>query len=569
MDIKNISKNLIHIYLYTPQSERAKTLGKAFSTDKIKVVKSKNNTHIIINENFYRTNFEDCALKINDYIQKNISNVVALSSFDLIDCLSFSIDNANSPINLYFTSNCKVDFNKLFTFENIRNVNSIIFDNNISIENANKLLKMEIPFITTKNYKLLNLNRFSGSNQMYSLSDYYNLTKLVIGDDLIDFDLYALDKLFKFNRCLYEMELNCNLKTAHQIVTSYLNSISKYSFCSFTLKLDNIVLNPEENVYLYEINRLLTKNKCKLNLTIGNETISYTDYNKTLTPLKKFANKINGLNLSTWEKLILIDDFTKAKPYNDSENKSVSRNLFSSLNSDYIVCFTYSNTFKVLCNMCHIPATIAKCRVTYSSGKSSEHSKVICSVKDSKYNKNGIYIFDPSNDSIDTNSIFDEEQPSDNYLFFANTINQNKLNLTSFVEEFGLLKLAEIKKFSNLSIEQINEACTQINELFGTKFSAYNGDNLDISFNITLNSIINQINNTTPVTIDEFKEFLTFAKSSIGEFTDTDLERIITINSFKSISHLLYNDENIFAKCATSLLDTGADEQIISFDDFE
>lgn len=568
MEIKNVNKNLIHIYLYNPQNAKDQTLGKGFSTSKIKVVKSKSTTHIIINNDYYNSNFTDCVSKINSYLSKNTPNIVALSSFELLNSLSSSIEEATCPIDLYFTKSCVVDFNSLLSFNNIANVHSIIFDKNISIENASKLFKLNIPFNTTRNYKLLSLDKFSGSNQMYSLSDYFNLTKLKINGPLIDFDLYSLDKLFKFNRCLYSLELNCDLETSHKIVLSYLSNISKYSFATFNLKLNNFVLSPKDNMYLYEINKVLNKNNCILNLTFGNETISYAKYHKTLTPLKKFANKINSLNLSTLEKLILIDDYTKSKPYNDSDNKNISRNLFSSLNSDYIVCFSYSNTFKVLCDMCNIPATVAKCRVTYTSGKSSEHSKVICNIKDYKYNKNGIYIFDPSNDSIDQDSIFDEEKPCDNYMFFANTINQNKPILANSIEEFGLLKLAETTVFNNMSMDQINEACNQINDLFGTSYSSYNGNNLDMSFNISLHSVIKQIHETKPITFSEFSECLTFAKKSIEEFSDADLERIVTINAYKSISQLYYNAENIFASCATSLLDTGIDEQIISFDDF-
>ncbi len=569
MDTKNNNKNLIHIYLYNPQNAKEQTLGHAFSTKSIKVIKSKSATHIIVNEDYYNSNFTDCVLKINSYLLKDNINIVALSSFELLNSLSHSIETALYTMDLYFTKSCTVDFGKLLAFNNIDNVRSIIFDKNISIENANKLLKHNIPFTTTKNYKLLNLSKFSGSNQMYSLNDYYNLTKLKVNGPLNEFDLYALDKLFKFNRCLFEIELNCNLETTHKIILSYLSNISKYSFTTFNLKLNNFVLSPKDNMFLYEINKILHYNNCKLNLTFGKETISYENYHKTLTPLKKFANKINALNLSTLEKLILIDDYTKSKPYLDSNNKNISRNLFSSLNSNYIVCFVYANTFKILCDMCNIPATVAKCRITYTSGKSSEHSKVICNVKDYKYNKNGIYIFDPSNDSMDPDTIFDEEKPCDNYMFFANTINQNRPILATSIEEFGLLKLAETKKFNNMSLDQINESCSQINDLFGTNFSAYNGNNLDMSFNITLHSVIEQILKTEPITFEEFTECLTFAKKSTETFTDDDLERVVTINSYKSISQLYYNEENIFAKSATSLLDTGMDEKIISFDDFE
>jgi hypothetical protein len=148
-------------------------------------------------------------------------------------------------------------------------------------------------------------------------------------------------------------------------------------------------------------------------------------------------------------------------------------------------------------------------------------------------------------------------------------MNQNKPILANSIEEFGLLKLAEIKEFNNMSMDQINEACRQINDLFGTAHSPYNGNNLDMTFNIALHSAIKQICETKPVTFEEFSECLTIAKKSIEEFGDADLERIVTINAYKSISQLYYNEENIFANCATSLLDTGVDEQIISFDDFE
>ena len=74
-----------------------------------------------------------------------------------------------------------------------------------------------------------------------------------------------------------------------------------------------------------------------------------------------------------------------------------------------------------MCDYAKIPCTVSTSRITLYDGKVSDHAKVICNVTDNKYKFGGLYIFEPTFDSMKLDPDFDGEQPCDNYMYFASS----------------------------------------------------------------------------------------------------------------------------------------------------
>ena len=435
-----------------------------------------------------------------------------------------------------------------------------MFEEDISVDIAHSLAKCSIPFYTTKLYKLLDDKKFTGNNELLTFSDYYNLTELKISDKLTKSDLGNLSTLFSFNKSLIDIKLDTDLKTSYEIIKSYVENISKYSHAQFNIRIPSIIMSKSNDEYLYNIHQLLNSNNCKLNLvTPEDEVISYNKYTKSLAPLRKFANKLSVMKLSTIEKLILIEDYTKSKPYQDSYNKFASRKLFSSLNSEYVVCYTYASTFKALCDYVGIPATVVIGRMSREDGFMSEHAKVICRINDAKYQKSGLYIFEPTFDACNAFTASSDEKPCDNYLYFANTIKEYSDVYDLKIEELGLLKYVN-NEFSPKNAVQKSECIRQLNELNIGNTNSYTSKPV---LDITIHQALQMLDNADVIDIDTFKSALLFSRSKIEEFTKDDVDRIVRINANRAMQNVSEFSSNRFSD------PTLCDDCIITFDDYD
>lgn len=508
----------------------------------------RSNTAIIINPNFYEKNKIYTHKIITESLSSDISTIV-ISNTEYLKHIESILSNENNRPTIHFNKSCTLSKDMLEYIDCTRYEN-FTFDENITQDLANELIKQNISFQTTSPYPLLDGTKFTANNNLLTQSDYYQALTLDVIGKLTSGDMVSLNTFFDMNMTLYNINLNTDLDTCLEIVRSYVSNVSKYSHSTFCIQLPNLILSKSENTSLYRINRLLQSNNCNLQLVSpAKESISYSQYTKTIAPLRKFATKLNSLRLSTIEKLILIEDYSKSRPYLDSIDKAESRKFFSSLNSDYVVCYTYASTFKALCDYTNIPCTISMSRLTTDGGKVSEHSKVICNVKDDKYGKSGLYIFEPTFDAAIIDSEFVEEETCDNYLYFANTFNQYKDVLSMSTIEYGLL--------GNSSTDNL-ESARQLKDLYGEKFVTKNGVSNAISMAKT------SLGTTSEINIDEFKSALYTARSSIGQFDESDMARIIRINSYRacqSVSRCSTNrfiDENMYLP---------PDDTILSFDD--
>ena len=560
MAIKRANKTL-YITYSTDYNSSWRSLFKNKNVTDIVIIKDKNNTVVVINPNYYKENKNFVNSLIQEQLTSDIANIV-LGSEDLIVSTNEVISTTNNKFVVHFPNTTSISKKTLQNI-NIDNILKVVFDKDITTDTANLLLKHNLPFYTTKPFALLNENKFSSPFDMLTFSDYFMLGELQINSTLTPADLEKLNELFSFNKIMYSITLNSNFKQNLEIVKAYLSNTSKYSHAHFKINIDNIILNKEDSMYLYQINKLLSKNKCKLHIvTPSGEKVAYDDYTRTLTPLKKFADKINSLNLSTIEKLVLIEDYAKQRPYYDNpDDKSVSRNFFSSLNSDYIVCFTFANTFKVLCDYAKIPCTVSTSRITLYDGKVSDHAKVICNVTDDKYKFGGLYIFEPTFDSMKLDPDFDGEQPCDNYMYFASTFKDISTSGEKGTTEFGLLAYLSQNAITE---EDTSEAIRQVNELYGQNLTPYSPQP---EIDDAINTALYHLNTAYQIDIDTFKQVLQTSRCAVGKFGEDDLTRIVNINTIRATENFGRFSSNRFV-CHEFFENNIVllDDSIISFD---
>lgn len=136
--------------------------------------------------------------------------------------------------------------------------------------------------------------------------------------------------------------------------------------------------------------------KIKINIEGNEETISISDYERTVIAIDEIVNKIKTYNYSPFEALMHAYDLIRDRFYvreDENDNYSVSRDLTSVLLGNKIVCVGFANIFNVVANKLGVNSN-----VFIISSKKSGHARNLMYVNDEKYNINGLYFFDPTFD---------------------------------------------------------------------------------------------------------------------------------------------------------------------------
>ena len=148
------------------------------------------------------------------------------------------------------------------------------------------------------------------------------------------------------------------------------------------------VILSAQNISLIDYKRLLEE--------YGIEKIKdlnvYIDYQKNNSPISinSVVEEINKYDLSPLEKVTYVYDIVKYRLYEDDlEDINNSRDLDKVLNGNKIVCSGYSNLFTAVLislGIKSIPVIDLNIR----------HQRSLAYIKDSKYNVDGVYAFDPT-----------------------------------------------------------------------------------------------------------------------------------------------------------------------------
>lgn len=125
------------------------------------------------------------------------------------------------------------------------------------------------------------------------------------------------------------------------------------------------------------------------------------------------ANEVKKYNLSPLEQIMYVYDIVKYRIYKENENdKRASRDLNRILQGDDIVCVGYSRLFNTILQCLGINALSL---IDYEK----KHQRSLVYIKDSKYDIDCVYSFDPTGDRRRSES----SEYIDNYYYFAIPIN--------------------------------------------------------------------------------------------------------------------------------------------------
>ena len=114
------------------------------------------------------------------------------------------------------------------------------------------------------------------------------------------------------------------------------------------------------------------------------------------------VNQLKQLNLSPFEKFLIVHDFCASKPY--QANGVEDYNDFNNaMTTDKIVCFGYAEIMKYMCNALGIECELFYCDLPPMAMKHGMHTKGhvinLVRIKDEKYGIDDYYVSDASSDS--------------------------------------------------------------------------------------------------------------------------------------------------------------------------
>jgi len=167
--------------------------------------------------------------------------------------------------------------------------------------------------------------------------------------------------------------------------------------------------------------------------SIENNRFSVTSLSKYRLIDEWFDNTIKNMpdNLSQLEKICFIYDKVKLFEFDDNVKYGRLPEIISSGSAN---SYGYNLIFKELLSMCKVPSIIESYEID-----GEKNFITIAEIDDTKYNVNGIYLFDASMDTISKDQYRHGLARRMNYNFFS--ITTNKLaNLNGQVIPHGLLK---------------------------------------------------------------------------------------------------------------------------------
>ena len=207
--------------------------------------------------------------------------------------------------------------------------------------------------------------------------------------------------------------------------------------------IDNIKSNIQSNEIIYiknEIDSLKDLEKIKklfpdktIVIKWSNE-IAFIDDIIDSKYMINYYKSIVSDELSTLEKIAIIYDIVKSHKYKIDKNNTIGitgRSITNLVHNDYMVCAGYVNLLKKVLKELGILSYPLYLDLK-NDNETKYHVNLIIKVKDSKYNFDGFYIFDPTFDS-----------PNDLFIKF----DKNKVNFSS-KEMKGYRKVDALSKYN-------------------------------------------------------------------------------------------------------------------------
>ena len=175
----------------------------------------------------------------------------------------------------------------------------------------------------------------------------------------------------------------------------------------------------------------------KINYQMQNHDVDVRGLYDISVCSSQISSKIEKYNLSPLEKIIYVYDEVKKREYKKSDKDIYeSRDLDRVLHSDAIVCVGYSNLFNAILKNLGIKA-IPLLSI------SARHQRSLVYIEDSKYNINGVYVFDPTFDSKKN------EKYIDKYNYFGIRLGDSEKDCPSELYKYTRLSFSELLRIYN------------------------------------------------------------------------------------------------------------------------
>ena len=146
--------------------------------------------------------------------------------------------------------------------------------------------------------------------------------------------------------------------------------------------------------------------------------VKLEDAYNTILKIRTIAEDTLKLGMSPMEEIMYVYDQVRKRIYKqetEEEDNKISRDLTEVLNNDTIVCLGYANIFSAILNYLQINNKVVD--LSRKDGYNG-HSRNVAYIKDTKYDIDGVYYFDPTFDSQKENNT---NKYINTYLHFAKT----------------------------------------------------------------------------------------------------------------------------------------------------
>lgn len=345
-----------------------------------------------------------------------------------------------------------------------------ILSNNIVVESFSYLIDKDPEFIIKEMIKedqLLQLVRFPE-----------NIINLIIDIIINDKDVeYLKEKLTTYHVPLYSLIINLvntskrkyerllKLKEA-SLVEIECDQNNLIKGLELAKKINKTVIIEGKNITLSDYQRILSNYDIssldnydiKINYQEQNHPIGVHDLYETAAIIDEVIKEIERYNLSPLERIIYVYDKVKKRKYKKSDkDESDSRDLDKVLHGDNIVCVGFSNLFNAVLISLGIKAIPLISIEAW-------HQRSLVYIKDEKYSLNGVYVFDPTNDSRRNSEYID------NYTYFGLRIKDSEKDAPSNIHSIFNITLDEFRKLYEIQTQEDFSKCiettNQIQRLF-------------------------------------------------------------------------------------------------------
>ena len=184
------------------------------------------------------------------------------------------------------------------------------------------------------------------------------------------------------------------VEDAQRVIDSFVNS--NYDISEVILELENKTYSD-----MIKLKHLEKEYNLKIEYNNSLETITADEFITMRATLDYYKSLIEDKNLSPLEKATFGYDIIKSFVYNEvkeDENKSISRNIHSIIESGNIVCVGYARFYAELMKEIGINGYAFGTAVPID-GENFGHARVLLKIDDPKYGIDGTYAFDPTWDS--------------------------------------------------------------------------------------------------------------------------------------------------------------------------